>query len=285
MLPNSFDIVFEHPDLSEWLIYHETTVDDKALIHRVIRNYIDEGFYIFIKLDRYFFPGGIEYGKRHFEHPSLIYGYDHINNSYLLLENCITPTMMQPYSLPYQAFEMSFTQTWNDGRGSVLRCYKVRERLSTINYEIQPEVINRNIQFLLKNCLEKDESNHQYTGLWAIETFADHLQEYMNGLRKEDHLQEFSNLRKCSELQKRHLWVIDELTNNRRLLPQMRNILKEELHCLIYQWDEFRSMYIKSLINSELSHKAHDVNVLKDCLKEIKHLEEKYSLYLLNAIS
>ncbi|MEK4477163.1 hypothetical protein NSQ91_28475 [Paenibacillus sp. FSL R7-0048] len=42
-----------------------------------IRQAIDEGFYVAVSLNKYYLPCAAEYRKRHFNHQTMFYGYDH----------------------------------------------------------------------------------------------------------------------------------------------------------------------------------------------------------------
>lgn len=71
-----------------------------------IRQAIDEGFYVAVSLNKYYLPCAAEYRKRHFNHQTMFYGYDHRSGllyaadgykggntrwSRLLMRTCITP--------------------------------------------------------------------------------------------------------------------------------------------------------------------------------------------------
>jgi hypothetical protein len=79
----------------------EEIVSADADVIGTIQRLVDDGWYVFIKVDRYYFPDGFDSGKNHFVHPTFIYGYDDERGKLLMVEDCIDILQYREYELAY----------------------------------------------------------------------------------------------------------------------------------------------------------------------------------------
>ena len=110
---------------------------------KFIRNSIDEGKYIELRLDQYYISDREEYRHRHFMHQNLIYGYDDsLKILYLLGYNSVGK--MSKTTISYADVKYQFNK-----RGCVSNVYLIEYKPEAYGVTYQPEYIRRMlIQYL-----------------------------------------------------------------------------------------------------------------------------------------
>ncbi|WP_017690707.1 hypothetical protein [Paenibacillus sp. PAMC 26794] len=95
--------------------------NDVNEIHELICNAFSESKFIFLNVDRFFYPSGREAGKFHFVHPIFLYGYSVEDGTYSAIEDCLSPGQMHTYEIPKEAVIASTKHLLQEGKEVVFR--------------------------------------------------------------------------------------------------------------------------------------------------------------------
>ncbi|MEK4007728.1 hypothetical protein [Paenibacillus sp. FSL H3-0333] len=113
-----------------WLTTYRLSREVYALTDKPIVDFVkaalDKEYYVYLNLDEYFVPERFTYGKEHFSHDSLVYGYDSSTRSFHIL-GFNGKGMYVSSQITFQAFEASFRyldQMGNECNQIVLYQYK-----------------------------------------------------------------------------------------------------------------------------------------------------------------
>ena len=113
-------------------------------VHPVIRAMLDDGYYVYYTvIDDYYIKGKSGYGKRHFFHDGLIYGYDQNEKTYSIFaydEN----DRYTVFKTPQSGFEAGRKYVKKHGGGVVGALCAIRPW--DIQYELEPETVCRNLK-------------------------------------------------------------------------------------------------------------------------------------------
>lgn len=282
-MSETLNISFEIPDLSQWLCKYNLKIFKNEDVHQEIKYLIDKGYYVFIELDRYHFPNGMEYQKIHLKHPCLIYGYDTSNNSYLLLESCEKLTEVEPYELEFKKFEESLEAVFRNRECYNLEYYEVLP-LECYDFELTKELVINNLQHLLIDETIIVGETTTYCGISSILKFSDYLPQYLMDINPMIHMNIFANLNKYGQLQKRNIWIIEILNKRKILGSQVANYLIKEYSDLNRSWDEFRNKVFKYIYKKEKSMEVYagEIEEMQSLLKTNGQKEKELIERLLN---
>ncbi|WP_342479066.1 hypothetical protein NYE24_15790 [Paenibacillus sp. FSL H7-0350] len=111
------DQLFEKKELS----FNEY---NPMFLYDFIKKAINDGYGVFLKIDRFFYFDGREAGKYHMEHPVFIYGYDPSPQIFKTIEDCRIPGTMQYYDLPYSVIKASCEDFISHGKNIEVVLYK-----------------------------------------------------------------------------------------------------------------------------------------------------------------
>ncbi len=122
-----------------------------AGIHSVIRNLINDGFYVFFwGLDDYYFKGKSWYHEKHFPHDGMITGYDTENDTYTVYAYD-KRWILQKFKTPKRALVKAINSGLAQNHNGYLDAIKVK----TEPVSLCPETICKKIKSYLDSSLEK----------------------------------------------------------------------------------------------------------------------------------
>ena len=122
-----------------------------AGVHSVIRNLINDGFYVFFwGLDDYYFKGKSWYHEKHFPHDGMITGYDTENGTYTVYAYD-KRWILQKFKTPKRAIVKAI----NAGLAQNHNAYFDAIKVNTDLISLCPETICKKIKSYLDSSLEK----------------------------------------------------------------------------------------------------------------------------------
>lgn len=122
----------------------------RGYINNMIRQMIDEGYYVFFMgVDDYYIEGKTWYKQRHFRHDGLIYGYDQENKTYAM-HAYDTNWVYSKFYTPQAAFDRGRRAAFKEAPGSVCAI----KPLSTV-IDFSPETVIEKLVEYLDSSLEK----------------------------------------------------------------------------------------------------------------------------------
>ncbi|WDQ32360.1 hypothetical protein PTQ21_28950 [Paenibacillus marchantiae] len=185
-------------------------VDSQIEIFNKIKQKLNQGYYISIELDRFYFSGGIEYNKKHLVHPTLIYGYDEKVNSFWLLEDCVQLGHLQEYHLSYSDFALSYQALEAELQlnETVFHAFKIKPFEQS--------------QFLLNNIDEY--------GINAIGCYADYAEDIVYAAHHKEHLYHICKM--PFNMQKRNLLLIELLHRFNIINNEQNSLFKKNTRIL-----------------------------------------------------
>ncbi|CQR54169.1 hypothetical protein [Paenibacillus riograndensis] len=182
-------------DFSPYLDYETVTPDKEGPVHQIIKDCLHRGFYIFADVDRFYYPSGVDAGKNHLKHPAFIYGYDDEANAYLLIEDCIQPSTMESYLLPYDRFDEAMAAVRSETGTYHLVLVRKKDQELQFFSSYTKEQICSSLEFLLQEeqgpfidhaMPSADTGVTVSYGLSVIRDFAETLEQRLLGLLKDD---------------------------------------------------------------------------------------------------
>lgn len=182
-------------DFSPYLDYETLTPEKSDPVHQIIKDGLHRGFYIFVDVDRFYYPSGVDAGRNHLKHPAFIYGYNDEENTYLLLEDCIQPSKMESYLLPYDRFEEAITAASAEADNYCIVLVRSKDQDQTFYSSYTKEQMRGNLDSLLKEehspfidhaITSADTGVTVSYGLSMIRHFADMLDRRLMGLLQDD---------------------------------------------------------------------------------------------------
>ncbi|WP_336783685.1 hypothetical protein [Paenibacillus illinoisensis] len=263
--------------IDETLDFETHTVTKDVL--ETIKERISEGYYIFMEVDRYYFPGSIDYFKNHIRHRTLIYGYDDNDKCLFLIEDCVRLGHSDHFLLSYEDFDTVCNDAFTYSKGSIeLLCCKVNniaEDVSPITNDIESKIIT-NLQHYLKNQkVEYDDIYFDTYGIVAIQEYADSILDIVPFIEDYPILQAVSKM--PVDLQKRNLLtiaLIDELGKlNNNSIEQLTILYNE----IFNNWKLFRNLIFMYVEKKKIKDIKKDyIDKIKILLNEL-YKKEKYA--------
>ena len=120
-------------------------------IHTVIRNLLDDGYYVhFYDIDDYYMEGKSWYMERHFPHDGLICGYDEEDNTYSIYaydKNWLCRT----FKCPVSCFDEGKQASFEEGKFGKLVVMRVKDTQVALDYK----VMCQNLKIYLDSTLEQ----------------------------------------------------------------------------------------------------------------------------------
>ncbi|MGF6354651.1 hypothetical protein ABIE27_002561 [Paenibacillus sp. 4624] len=150
---------------------------DCQSIHNIIKSKIDDGYCLFILVDRFFYPSGLDANTSHMIHPTFIYGYNNDNQSYMALEDCVMMGKMDYYSIPYSSIEKSSQYITSLGRAISLNFCKTNESSKEFNGEIPILQVINSLEKMLQGgqIYNKEYDLYYHCGLDSLSTFSNEI--------------------------------------------------------------------------------------------------------------
>lgn len=238
----------------------QSTNFDGNDIHKVIRDYLSNGYYVLLNLDRSYFT----YEVMPIIHPSLIYGCCQPSDCYYILDEIRYERIQEPYSLAYSVFNDSFDGVLDNDMFYMLALKPVDSLKidRALRAAVSVDRISGNLQEHLdgKTVVHGDRCDRY--GIGSIRDFTATVETYYAKVQQSKPKTWFINAQSYLELQKKTLLLVDYVSDKGLLTDSNRDVLKEKYVALLKLWE----MYRNSLIKSAVSGKVVDYSRLKQLL-------------------
>lgn len=179
-------------DLSAYLEFETQTIDHAENVHQTIKEYLHKGYYVFVDLDRFYYPTGVDAGKQHLTHPAFLYGYTDESSSFRLIEDCMQPSKMENYMLPYDRFDEAIASAHAETSTFRIVAARIKDQEGMqFHSSFSKELIRDNLQVLLVEEHNTAEEHSMYSkdygveavyGLSAIKHFAETIEQRLLGI-------------------------------------------------------------------------------------------------------
>ncbi|MEC0169841.1 hypothetical protein [Paenibacillus graminis] len=182
-------------DFSPYLDYETLTADKNDPVHQIIKDCLHRGFYIFVDVDRFYYPSGVDAGKNHLKHPAFIYGYNDGASAYLLMEDCIQPSKMESYMLPYDRFDEAIAAAGSGADSYYIVLVRSKDQEQQFFSSYTKDQMRGNLEFLLQEeqspfidhaISSADTGVTVSYGLPVIRHFAEMLEQRLLAILRDD---------------------------------------------------------------------------------------------------
>lgn len=250
---------------------------DRNQLHEFITSGIQEGYCLFLKVDRYFYNDGREAGKTHMFHPVFIYGYEDNAKSYHCFEDCIIPGTIDYYKLSYSSVDQSCLSFIENG--DVIDGMLCRPIADLPQLEHSETPINEAIRMsegLLEGGVDTEYNLLYQTGISGLDSYSKEYAELFNKM------QEFSlykmRILQFQQLHMRNQQLIDYLINNKLIDPQRGKQLYFQYQSLFEVWGHFKRKSFGELAKKKIKSIGNSEETIMDLarqLSNIRVMEEK----------
>ncbi|WDF52840.1 hypothetical protein PQ460_10640 [Paenibacillus sp. KACC 21273] len=288
------NLTYEVPSMDMWLAKTNinltlTTIDPFEMIYDELL----KGNYLFVDLDRFYFPGGVDYQKNHNLHPSFIYGFDCLTENYLLIEDCVQPGKFEPYQLHKKELEISFIAAQTSEKSEVISYTLLPE--AKMDYRLDLDKVISNLKNMLSN--DKSPLNQMETNgvsLWSIKgisclkLFSKYMDIIFPQIRKWDQ-KHLIALTLPSQMQKRNLRLLTFLEEMGAINSMYKILLEQEYISLNESWEKYRHKIYKYIVTRkefpEISESNNYFKNVKNELYDMANNEERVTKFLLDILS
>lgn len=285
-------LTYQLPDLSDWIERIEIPTPLSDALFETIQDQLGMGRYLFVDLDRFHLPRGVDHQKKHRVHPCFIYGYDTAQNQYLLIEDCVKPGHFDYYRLTASELLAAF-ESAQELEASSMICYQTLPD-ADFNFITDKETVQKNIELLLTDREEAVQSDWQdrgirhYQGISSLKIFADMIEVVYPRIEVWNE-QQLVSITLPWQMQQRNLQLLDILEQKGFLNPMYKILLHQEYVDLSESWEKYRHKMFKYIILKEYNPKFE---VKKDFFYEVKSElhniaanEERVNRFLLDVLS
>lgn len=233
----------------------------KGHIHFVIRNMIDEGYYVsFWGIDDYYIEGKTWYKERHFEHDGMICGYDQIKKTYSIYaydKNWV----YRVFKTPQSAFEKGRKSVFKNGRyGSIFGLKPTKD-----DVKLDPVHICLRLKDYLNEENESSDSNTVY-GIIVH----DYINMYIDKLDNGSIPYERMDKRVMRMIWEHKVVMLERIEAVEKSL-NLNNISSKEYEKVVSMADNVRMMYASHSIKRRDSVLSN----IKKNLSDITNIEKK----------
>ncbi|MEK3795305.1 hypothetical protein MKX42_26510 [Paenibacillus sp. FSL R7-0204] len=253
----------------------DITSSDLDSLNELIRDTLSQQKFIFLSIDRFFYPNGRESNKIHFIHPIFIHNISdmyELDNNYEAIEDCLSPGRMHYYNINFEVIYRSTKYLIDSGQNVRFMTVSLNEQKVndyTIDY-------SKSILLDIRNNIAKDEivyngevDLYYQVGISALEDYFDEFEEITSTLNDESifalRTTSFIQNHKKNESIFNHLYA-SEGYNNMSILE-----LAEQSRNLSNEWEVFRN----STLKCRLKKNSNDISLLKEYLQRIIFLERE----------
>lgn len=238
-------------------------------IHNLIKNCIDCRIYFYASFDEFYVPHRSAYGKSHFHHDFLIYGYDSIQKEYILLgytDKQIIETTKISFTQFEEAFFLNAVGTENVHLISKKEDFKYDFDLQLV-YEMLDDYLNS------RNSSERGRmyGNILTNRVFGLDIYK-YLREYFELLIKSNIHWDIRALhilyehKKCMVLRLEYLYNNNYIDDHSYLYDNYKYIENKTL--------EMRNLQLKYIITHDKSYLSKIVNTLFEIEQKEKKLLE-----------
>jgi len=232
-------------------------------IHKFIKDCIDNQLYFYSVFDEFYVPRRLSYGRRHFQHDFLIYGYDEAQQEYILAgfdENRFYRTT----TVSFAQFEEAFFSEMNE----YVHLLKRNEGLK-YNFNL------KRVCELLEDYLYRRNTSERYSDGTSLEAISDrhwgldvykHLRGYFNSLINGDAWYDIRPLHILYEHKKCMVSRLEYMEKN--------NYISD----CSYLIDSYKILENKSMVmrNLQLKYSAtSDKKYLRSIVETLAEIEQK----------
>lgn len=249
-------------------------------INDYVKLKIHDGNTVFLSVNRFFYPLGREANRTHLIHPVFIIGYDDDKQSFIAIEDCISPGTLDYYELPYESVNLSCESISQSGKKVIVTTCKVKKQEALMfEHQPQPKIVVNRLHQLLNGGREYNENYdlHYDVGLSCLESFTDEL-EFL-----------IENLRDASLFKIRILSFFQTHGNNLalikllRLNPDQANKLVQKYSELQAEWELFKNQIFYAYAAGS-KKAANKLPSLRQQMVHIKNLEEEAAVNFLEIL-
>lgn len=291
------EVLTQIPKIQELFDVVEVEYWNFPSVHEAIMTYLEMGYYLFVDLDRFYFPGGIEYNVRRFIHPSFVYGYNRDLRKYYMIEDCTKPRVLNYYELSHDQLEAAFDEIRRKGEGlyskTGIKAYKL---ISTTDYKYK--ITKNDVITNLENLLteSQDDSSelcklydlNRIYGLNCIRQFSSAITDLFPRISSQNIVIHYALASFPLDFQKSNLILVDILFNEGLLSEKACLHLREQYIALSQLWTRYRNnifYYIqKKEINPDEPIDPSYFLPLSTLLNEIYHKETLVTQYFLETL-
>ncbi|WP_261301679.1 hypothetical protein [Paenibacillus andongensis] len=245
---------FEHVDYKP---HH-----DEDLIGKV-EECIKEGYYVFVTVDRFYFPSTLDYKRKHLIHPTLIYGFNSLKNEFYLIDDVIKNGKQDKYVLSYSSFLESTGSVKKTGE---IEIGAVRVKKPMMVHDFEERIILDNLRSILEFKIVPDP---KYDKDWIYGI--DLLLEYSKIMEDvlplaEDSMRSIFLANQAYQVQFKNLELVNILFEKKRL-PD--NQLRLHFEKICSKWKAYK--YYMILYYEK--QKAFDIKKMSGILESLHAME------------
>lgn len=240
-----------------------------------IKSNLCEDLFVFVELDRFFYPTGTQAGKTSLIHPGFIYGFDDDKKIFYLLEDCIYPGTLDYYELPYTSAKKSFEHFIENTKGITLSACRVKENLDHL-FSDEDFLFNR-IKLNATNLItgptiyQQSCDLYYHTGLSCLDQFLEEFTFLLENL--EDISMYMLRMTTFIQVHKKNIEFIAYLHQRKLISKTAFEELCMDYNELVHEWSSFKNQSAYVLESGKTNQ--DNIHSLKRKLQMIKHLEEK----------
>ncbi|WP_127530219.1 hypothetical protein [Paenibacillus kobensis] len=253
--------------------------NDSNHVDGFLKASLDEGYFIFLRVDRFFYPKGREAGKYHMEHPVFIYGYDDTQKCYQTIEDCMIPGTMDYFPLPVSAVQTSCRSFIESGKEIEVILCKPNDRSKGRLNKVTPlyEAIKMCKESLAEGEYGTEFNLLYYTGLKGLSIFATEFVELFARMVEPSLFK--MRVMQFEQLHQRNINLVQYLARHDYIETTNANALCRQYHDLREKWGFFKRKSFefiarRKLRNSSLLENRRDLQMLADHLFVIVQQEE-----------
>jgi len=265
------EILYSFFDFTE----HILKSSDLENLHELIQNALSQQQFIFLSIDRFFYPTGREANKIHFIHPVFIHNISDINNvphNYEVIEDCLSPGRMHHYNLPFEVIYNSTRYLLESGHNVSFRTValnKQRVNNYTIKYSQSTLLDLRNIIAADKVVYQRDYDLYYQVGIGALDDYFEEFEEIISTLNDESmfalRTTSFIQNHKKNALFLKYLFNTG-IYNNPSILE-----LAQQSSVISNKWEVFKNVTLKNL----RMNNSQDIAQQKEYLQKVIVLERE----------
>jgi hypothetical protein len=235
---------------------------DEDVIGRV-EECLKEGYYVFVTVDRFYFPSTLDYKKKHLIHPTLIYGFNSSKNEFYLVDDVIKNGKHDKYVLSYASFLESTGSVKETGE---IELGAVRVKKPIMVHDFEEQIILDNLRSILELKIVPDQK-YDKDWIYGIELLLEYSKIMEDVLPiAEDPMRSIFLANQAYQVQFKNLELVNILIDRKRL-PDDQLRLHYEKICL--KWKSYK--YYMILFFEK--QKAFDIRKMSEILESAHAME------------
>ena len=252
---------------------------ERNTLHLMIREALQQQLYVFITVDRFYYPSGRESAKTHFDHPVFIHGYSDEENCYLAFEDCLTPGYEHPYQIPYDVIDSSANYFFEQNIDVEFRSVRINpEKISAYQFDITEETLANIFKLATVEevvYLEHFELSYQ-VGISSLVHYSDEADDILSNLPDES----MFALRANTFIQnhKKNSLLIHHLHSKGKANDQLMH-LSELINDVRKKWEVFRNSILRKLQANNMTDLTKQKEYLKVIVDAEMNIASKMSMY------